>query len=111
MLKEWLASRNPPPQPRLAARLAAAIPASAESASGELSRSFIASAAAILRETIDSPAAGRNGTAALDLLAADALITYALEAAAEDCETFAERADEMIARLSAVAGVDPIEGT
>ena len=110
MLKEWLASRSPPPPPRLAAKLAAAMPPSAESDSSEISGSLSAVAAAILRETITASGEERNGAAALDLLAADALITYAVEAAAEDCEGFAARTDEMIARLSAVAaGGDPIE--
>lgn len=104
MVKEWLATRSPPPPARLAGRLAAAIPPSAESLSSELSESLIAAAAAILRDTITASGDERNGAAALDLLAADALITYAVEAAAEDCRSFATRTDEMIARLSAVAG-------
>lgn len=110
MLKEWLASRSPPPPPRLAARLAAAVPLSAGSDSGELSGSLIAAATSILREAIAESSEERNGAVALDLLAADALITYAVEAAAEDCERFAARTDEMIARISAVAaGGDQIE--
>lgn len=106
MLRDWLASRTPSPPPRLAARLAAAVPASASSDSNDTPRSLIAAAAGILRETVDQPSNERNGTAALDLLAADALITYAVEAAAEDCEKLAALTDEMILRLSAVTGAD-----
>ena len=41
--------------------------------------------------------------AALDLLAADALTTYALEAAADDPSSVDWRADEAMGRLSALA--------
>ncbi len=37
---------------------------------------------------------------ALDLLAADALITYAMEAAAEECATMDETATEAIQRIA-----------
>lgn len=106
MLRDWLASRTPSPPPRLAARLAAAMPASESSDPNDTPGSLIAAAAAILHETVDQPGNERNGTAALDLLAADALITYAVEAAAEDCERFAALTDEMILRLAAVMGAD-----
>jgi len=45
----------------------------------------------------------RDRSSALDLLAADALISYALEAAAENCESFAASTDAMIERLAALA--------
>jgi hypothetical protein len=106
MLRDWLASRTPSPPPRLAARLAAAVPASGSSDSNDTPRSLLAAAAMILQETVNQPGNERNGTAALDLLAVDALVTYAVEAAAEDCETFAALTDEMILRLAAVTGAD-----
>jgi hypothetical protein len=82
--------------------LAAAVPAD-DSYRNDTPRSLITAASSILRAVMDEPDRERNGTAALDLLAADALITYAVEAAADDCERFAALTDEMIARLSAVA--------
>ena len=106
MLRDWLASRTPSPPPRLAARLVAAVPASESPHSNDIPGSLIAAAAAILEETVDQPGNERNGTAALDLLAADALITYAVEAAAEDCERFAAHTDEMILQLAALTGAD-----
>lgn len=102
MLKEWLASRTPPPPARLAARLDAAVPDITANGPSEIPRSLVEAASAILRDTLEQSNTERNGTAALDLLAADALITYAVEAAAEDCERFAALTDEMIARISAV---------
>jgi hypothetical protein len=104
MLKEWIASRKPPPPQRLAARLDAAVPDITANGHDQIPGSLVDAASTILRDTLDHSSAGRNGTAALDVLAADALISYAVEAAAEDCERFAVLTDEMIARLSAVAG-------
>ncbi|MEO7502991.1 MAG: hypothetical protein ABIW94_10185 [Gemmatimonadaceae bacterium] len=104
MLKEWLASRTPPPPPRLAARLDAAVSDVTVNSQDSIPRSLIESASAILRETLAQSNNERNGTVALDLLAADALITYAVEVGAEDCERFAALTGEMIARLSAVIG-------
>jgi hypothetical protein len=104
VLKEWLASRKPPPPQRLRARLNAAVPDITANAQYEIPGSLVDAASTILRDTLEQSSAERNGTAALDLLAADALITYAVEAAAEDCERFVALTDEMIARLSAVAG-------
>ena len=103
MLKEWLASRTPPPQPRLSDRLDTAVRDVAHSQE-QITQSLVEAACAVLRETLEQTNTGRNGTAALDLLAADALITYAVEAAADDCERFAALTDDMIARLSDVAG-------
>ena len=105
MLKEWLASRIPPAQPRLAARLDAAV---ADVADGrdQIPQSLVEVACVVLRDTLVQSNTARNGTAALDLLAVDALITYAVEAAAEDCERFATLTDEMIARLSIIAADD-----
>ena len=103
MLKEWLASRTPPPQPRLAARLDAALRDVGDSQE-QIPQSLVEAACAVLHDTLEQSNIGRNGTAALDLLAADALITYAVEAAAEDCERFVALTDDMIARLSVVVG-------
>ena len=102
-LREWLASRIPPPQPRLAARLDAAVADVADSRD-QIPQSLVEAACAVLRDTLDQSNTARNGAAALDLLAVDALITYAVEAAAEDCEHFAALTDDMIARVSVVAG-------
>ena len=103
MLKEWLASRTPPPQSRLSARLDTAVRDVAHNQE-QVSQSLVEAACAVLRQTLEQSNTGRNGTAALDLLAADALITYAVEAATEDCERFAALTDDMIARLSVVPG-------
>jgi hypothetical protein len=56
----------------------------------------------LLQRTTSGPAVSPARAAALDLLAADALLTYALEAAAEDCATFVATPNAMIERLSAI---------
>ncbi len=92
---EWLASRNPPPPPALAARIN-------ESVAGFQGNDlpfdvFVNAAQAILATLPD----GRQG--ALDLLAADALLTYAFEVSAEECGSMDDRADTVITRIASLA--------
>ncbi|MBX6363244.1 MAG: hypothetical protein IRZ00_05190 [Gemmatimonadetes bacterium] len=72
---EWLDTRTPPPPAELRARLADALEP-AETLPGALADGALVCLAAAL-------ARGDDRAAALDLLSADALLTYALEAAAE----------------------------
>ena len=53
-------------------------------------------------ENLSANEGGRERATAIDLLAADALITYAIEAAAESCESFDARAGAI---MSTVANV------
>jgi hypothetical protein len=53
----------------------------------------------LLGELLSRPSAGRES--ALDLLAVDALVTYAFEAAAKNPETLASRADRAMQRFTA----------
>lgn len=92
-LREWLASRTPAPPTQLADRLA-------EIAGDDAFDS--ASSANLLLErgiqTLRTALSDRDG--ALDLLAADALITYAMEAAADQCAALDVTAAEAIQRLA-----------
>ncbi len=73
----WLDARESPPPPELRARMAEALaPVKAETVPGALAEAALA----CLQETVARP---EERASALDLLAADALLTYALEAAAE----------------------------
>jgi hypothetical protein len=102
---EWLRSRRPQPPQRLAERLeAAANPLPGDSAQS-LSETLASAAAAILAplSTPDEPEGSRSREVAIDLLAADALVTYAVEAATEECETFRQNVDDVIARLASLA--------
>ncbi|HEY6061503.1 MAG TPA: hypothetical protein VIV10_13010 [Gemmatimonadales bacterium] len=79
---DWLDSRRPAPPPTLRAHLDRRVPP-ASRASGEsaLPEHLAAAGRALLERVLSHPAAGRD--LALDLLAADALVTYAFEAQAE----------------------------
>lgn len=92
-LRDWLASRNPEPPAQLSERLAEIV--GDEAFNG-------ASSADILIErgiqTLRSALSDRDG--ALDLLAADALITYAMEAAADDFATMDATAADAIQRIA-----------
>jgi hypothetical protein len=92
-LRSWLASRTPAPPPHLASRLA--------EIAGETAFDDAHAADVLLGKGIDtlrSALSDRDG--ALDLLAADALITYAMEAAADNCATMDEAAAEAIQRIA-----------
>ena len=92
-LREWLASRTPAPPPNLADRLVEIVGVDALDAP--------ASANVLLDRgiaTLRSALSDRDG--ALDLLAADALITYSMEAAAGQCATMDSTAADAIQRIA-----------
>jgi hypothetical protein len=74
----WLEQRRPVPPPAFGAYLAAAVIDSPEPLPGQLA----ALGSRLLARVTSAPAMGRE--LALDLLAADAFVTYAFEAQAED---------------------------
>jgi hypothetical protein len=78
----WLDARRPAPPENLAARVRRALDGSLEQPDGGAIASCIRAAESLLISLCDDPDAGRE--VALDLLAADALMTYAFEAAAEE---------------------------
>lgn len=81
-LLAWLAHRGPEPPAKLAARLERAVrEAPAELTERPLPEALLAIGRALVEEVAGRPRAGR--AYALDLLAADAFITYAFEAQAE----------------------------
>lgn len=101
---EWLASRRPTPPAKLAQRLESALAEFLSSPEVTTSDALAVAAAGILRRLmseVSRPSSRREE--AIDLLAADALVTYAIEAAADECELFAERMDAVIARLAVIA--------
>lgn len=79
--REWLAARSGPVPPALEARMESAIDAVAPgSDGGALSFELAAAAQLCMRDAL---ASADDRSAALHLLAADGLMTYACEAAAE----------------------------
>ena len=98
---EWLATRAPAPPENLTARLRQALGTSLAMDRSETVVRCLEAVDALLASLRDDPEAGRER--ALDLLAADALMTYAFEAAAEDPLTLAEVAAGAMWRVGEVA--------
>ncbi len=98
----WLDARRPVPPDGLRLRIDEAVSAAAGTPGASVSESFVRAAKSILVRLADSGGAVERATA-IDLLAADALITYALEAAAEDCESFAAQSDAAMASLAEIS--------
>lgn len=124
MVRDWLESRKPPPPPNLAERLVVALAAAPTDSRRSRSRppatglpEALISAAEVILRGIASRQPGDAGeysaaidadrpvrTTAIDLLAADALITYSLEAAADHHESYPATTDAIIARLTRPVG-------
>lgn len=96
----WLDLRRPAPPENLAAHIRRALGAAAERPESEIVVRCLDAVEALLVSLRDDPDAGRE--VALDLLAADALVTYAFEAAAEDPLTLAEVAKGAMWRVGEV---------
>jgi len=97
-LDEWLGSRTPPAPPKLQARLHAALRPWLHAAATGAPQFCLAAAEDLLRHLMADPSNGRGR--ALDLLAADALVTYAFEAASEHPETLAQCAEAATLRIA-----------
>ena len=104
---EWLATREPVPPPALRARVLSALGDRAGVDRGHAAEVCLAAGEATLTAVLQD---GSTRSCALGLLAADALVTYAFEAAAEtptDLAQFAARAMHRIAALGAEPAGDP----
>jgi hypothetical protein len=96
----WLDERDPPPPPALAARVRAAVDSPTAPASA-IPTAALDAGVETLAAVLDEGDATR--ASAIDLLAADALVTYAFEAAAQTpagLDALAGAAMGRIARLA-----------
>jgi hypothetical protein len=113
-VQEWLQSRTPVPPSALRERVEQALRATGPSggdasvAGGpgtaverEIHVCCLTAASTILRPLLAHEGAGRE--AALDLLAADALVTYAFEAASTEPHTLDDRAGAAMRAIAALA--------
>jgi len=100
-LSAWLDARRPEPPARLRARIDAALgealTGDAEDAAAACLRAGEQLARTLLRENATSR------DSALDLLAADALVTYAFEAASERPSELAARSRAAMTRIAVLA--------
>ncbi len=104
-VEAWLRAADPPPPTRLAARINDAVGASRTQAVADAPDVCLDAGTSLLRDIVARLTAGRES--ALDLLAVDALVTYAFEAAADAPGTVRQRALDAIARLAAAGAPAP----
>lgn len=102
ILAQWLDLRQPVPPPALRARLDAALGSDLRADSADLSETLLAAGERLVRDLLAEDATSRDS--ALDLLAADALVTYAFEAASEHPVDLARRAAAAMARIARLGG-------
>ena len=93
----WLATRTPPPPELLRERIALALGAAATRDVSQTEYACLDAAEGLLTRLLDEGQGIRDEAA--DLLAADALVTYALEFAASAPEHFEENAANAIERF------------
>ena len=100
-LTDWLASRAPEPPSQLAERIASAVARSHHSADAVPADALIDAGEGAMQAVLAEGCLTRPS--ALDLLAVDAIVTYAFEAAADHPEQLEDRAAEALARIAALA--------
>lgn len=104
----WLDTREPAPPAALDGRVRRAL---GPALGGDVSTVRDASLAAAESLLTEALAAGcRDRVQAIGLLAADALVTYAFEAAADEPAALGERAAAAVRRLARLAAAAPREG-
>jgi hypothetical protein len=102
---DWLATRTPAPPPALAERVRSALGPALEWDASAVSDAVLAAAESLLSELQREGCTCR--AQALDLLAVDALVTYAFEAASERPDTLAARADAAMRRIAELVHETP----
>ena len=99
-VSEWLRSRAPQPPEALAARLDAVLGESLTLPSEEIPEVFLEKGESLVAGLLQSNSTARHS--ALDLLTADALVTYAFEAASETPSAIEARASAAMTRIAAL---------
>ena len=97
----WLTSRTPAAPVDLVECVRALFKEHPEWSALHRADAFIAASEELLRRVLGHSCAARSS--ALDLLAADACVTYAFEAAADEPGTIAARAEQAMRRIAAIA--------
>lgn len=103
-VRDWLASVTPPPPPSLAARLAVVLAPHADRPEADVPTCCLEAGEALLEQILASGSTSRD--TALDLLAVDALVTYAFQEAAGESATLEARASRAMARIAAIPSGD-----
>jgi uncharacterized membrane protein len=99
-LSGWLDARRPVPPPALRARIDGALGESLQSDANDALESCLRAGERLVASLLRNNATTRDS--ALDLLAADALVTYAFEAGSERPHDISARAREAMARIASL---------
>jgi hypothetical protein len=99
ILSAWLDARRPLPPAALRARIDAALGPDLHADVSDVAESFLAAGERLARSLLVEDATSRGS--ATDLLAADALVTYAFEAASDAPSTMATLAGDAARRFAA----------
>jgi hypothetical protein len=102
----WIASVEPRPPAALAARLEGLLQPFANDPADSVPEACLTAGERLLEELLGAGATSRGN--ALDLLAADALVTYAFQAAADAPERLEARAARAMARIASITGSQPV---
>ncbi len=98
---DWLSTRTPAPPAPLAARLREVLGARLSDRASSAHEAALSKAESLLSQLLLQDCAGRDR--ALDLLAVDAMVTYAFEAAAESPDTMSARATAAMTAIAKLA--------
>jgi hypothetical protein len=109
ILSAWLDARRPIPPAALRARIDAALGSDLHADVADTAETLLAAGEWLMRALLVDDATSRGS--ATDLLAADALVTYAFEAASERPADLSTRAATAMARISALADAPAPSGT
>jgi hypothetical protein len=102
---EWLRTRAPQPPAALSVRLGAVLGESLNRSSQEIPEVFLAAGERLVAELLRSNSTSRDS--ALDLLTADALVTYAFEAASDTPSAIDAYASAAMTRMAALGAMRP----
>lgn len=102
ILGRWLDLRRPAPPAALRARIDAALGPALEDECADPCETLLTAGERLVRDLLERDATARES--ALDLLAADALVTYAFEAASERPDDLTVRAATAMARIATLGG-------
>ena len=99
-VRDWLAQRQPAPPAALRGRLEAVLGETLNDSADEAADVCLRAAERLVAALLRGDCGARES--ALDLLAADALVTYAFEAAAETPDTLATTASAAMERIASL---------
>ena len=106
-LSAWLDSRRPVPPPALRARIDGALGETLRSDAGDALESCLSAGERLVETLLRNNATTRDS--ALDLLAADALVTYAFEAGSDRPRELAARARDAMMRIASLGTAREVE--